>query len=312
MHLHRRRTADLARGRWPGILEALGVEARFLRYRHGPCPMCGGKDRFRFDDKNGLGTWFCNQCGSGDGFTLLRYFKGWAFDKAAKAVDGVIEAVPAGAVEAERSEVHKVWALRKVWTDSREVAHGDPVWRYLNARTGIKKAPMDIRFHPSLRYRAEDGKDQGEFPAMLALLRDPDGNGVTIHRTYLTDAGDKAPVPNPKKIMPGKALSRAAVRLAVTQNCIGIAEGIETALAASLRFDVPVWAATSAGLLQNWEPPVGVKLVLIAGDNDANYTGQAAAFVLARRLLSHGLRVEVQIPGMEGKDWADLGMSRKE
>jgi hypothetical protein len=35
--------------------------------RHQACPVCGGSDRFRFDDKEGRGTWFCNQCGAGDG-----------------------------------------------------------------------------------------------------------------------------------------------------------------------------------------------------------------------------------------------------
>ena len=47
---------DRARGRWPGILTALGVPAKALRNRHGPCPVCGGKDRFRFDDKGGAGN----------------------------------------------------------------------------------------------------------------------------------------------------------------------------------------------------------------------------------------------------------------
>jgi len=33
--------------------------------------LCGGKDRWRFDDRDGLGTYFCSNCGAGDGFTLL-------------------------------------------------------------------------------------------------------------------------------------------------------------------------------------------------------------------------------------------------
>lgn len=28
--------------------------------RHGPCPICGGKDRFRVDNKDDDGTWYCN------------------------------------------------------------------------------------------------------------------------------------------------------------------------------------------------------------------------------------------------------------
>ncbi len=54
-------TIERARGRWSEILPRLGIDARFLRNRHGPCPLCGGKDRFRFDDRDGSGSYFCNQ-----------------------------------------------------------------------------------------------------------------------------------------------------------------------------------------------------------------------------------------------------------
>lgn len=59
----------VARGHWAQILPALGVN--ILKNRHQPCPVCGGKDRFRFDDQEGRGTWFCNQCGAGDGLALV-------------------------------------------------------------------------------------------------------------------------------------------------------------------------------------------------------------------------------------------------
>lgn len=49
-------------GRWPYILSALGIKVPSAGH-HGACPACGGKDRFRLDDKAGRGTWFCNQCG---------------------------------------------------------------------------------------------------------------------------------------------------------------------------------------------------------------------------------------------------------
>jgi len=62
-------------GRWPATLAGLGVAAHHLVDKHGPCPGCGGTDRFRFDDKDGRGTWICSQGGgtpaSGDGFDLL-------------------------------------------------------------------------------------------------------------------------------------------------------------------------------------------------------------------------------------------------
>lgn len=63
-------TMKLALNRWPFVLQTLGITVP-VNGRHGACPACGGKDRFRFDDKDGRGTWFCNHCGSGDGLDLV-------------------------------------------------------------------------------------------------------------------------------------------------------------------------------------------------------------------------------------------------
>ncbi len=48
---------ELCRGRWPSIFHSLGINFR-MDGKHGPCPFCGGKDRFRFSDKDGYGTVF--------------------------------------------------------------------------------------------------------------------------------------------------------------------------------------------------------------------------------------------------------------
>lgn len=45
------RAEKAARGHWSIILPALGVKV--LENRHQPCPVCAGKDRFRFDDQKG-------------------------------------------------------------------------------------------------------------------------------------------------------------------------------------------------------------------------------------------------------------------
>lgn len=63
-------TISASRHRWEEILFQLGINLPGLN-KHGPCPCCGGKDRFRFDDKDGRVTWFCNQCGNGDGLDLV-------------------------------------------------------------------------------------------------------------------------------------------------------------------------------------------------------------------------------------------------
>src|SRR5215472_13929211 len=83
-------TIERARHRWREILPQLGVETRFLTNRQGPCPMCGGKTRFRFDDKNGEGTYYCNRCGAGVGVILIRKLRGWDHATACREIDKVI------------------------------------------------------------------------------------------------------------------------------------------------------------------------------------------------------------------------------
>ena len=63
----RHMTIERARGRWREILPLFGIAPHFLVNKHGPCPICGGKDRFRFDDKDGSGSYFCNVCRAGNG-----------------------------------------------------------------------------------------------------------------------------------------------------------------------------------------------------------------------------------------------------
>ena len=70
-----------AAGRWPALLVALGIADEYLRDRHGPCPGCGGTDRFRYDDRDGAGSWLCSAGGgaplAGDGFNLLASTDEW-------------------------------------------------------------------------------------------------------------------------------------------------------------------------------------------------------------------------------------------
>lgn len=84
---------ETARGRWPGlILPALGIDVPNSPRTHAPCPVCGGKDRFRFDDRDGRGTHYCNQCEpqAGDGFALVMKVIGCTFPEALHRVAGVL------------------------------------------------------------------------------------------------------------------------------------------------------------------------------------------------------------------------------
>jgi len=85
-----------AEGKWRYILSRLKIDVPASAKRHGPCPTCGGKDRFRFDDRDGKGSWFCNQCTpkSGDGFALVRNVRRCDFSEAVQLVADAIGLPP--------------------------------------------------------------------------------------------------------------------------------------------------------------------------------------------------------------------------
>jgi len=74
--------------RWPVALKNLGVELTYNK--HSACPACGGVDRFRFDDKEGRGTFYCNNCGSGDGLNLVMNINNCDAREAAILVQGAL------------------------------------------------------------------------------------------------------------------------------------------------------------------------------------------------------------------------------
>lgn len=129
---------------------------------------------------------------------------------------------------------------------------------------------------------------------------------MALHRTYLAADGSKADVPSPKKLS-GTAgpLAGAYIPLQrVKQGVVGIAEGIETALAAWQISGIPTMASYCASNLAAWQWPASVqKLVIFA---DADRAGRDAARVLQARAHAGGLHCEVLTPTAEGADWCDV------
>ena len=179
-------------------------------------------------------------------------------------------------------------AIRRVWEQTIEpdAQEAEPLRRYL-LRRGIEALPDPsvVRFHPALGYY-ENRVRKATYPAMVARVTDAQGGLVSLHRTYLTQEGCKAPVEFQKKTMtPCGPLQGGAIRLFQAGPEFGITEGIETALAVRQRTAMPVWAALSASLLERCEPPAGVRLVVIWADLDRSGAGEAAANRLRDRLL---------------------------
>jgi hypothetical protein len=188
-----------------------------------------------------------------------------------------------------------------------------PLQRYL-LRRGIdaEPDPSVVRFHPGLGYY-QDRRRIGTYPAIIARVSDAQGRPVSLHRIYLTPAGHKAPVESPKKMMvPLGPIVGGAIRLYPAGTTLGITEGIETALVIRQRTEMPVWAGVSAKLLERFQPPPEVEILVIWADLDLSGTGEEAAVKLHDCLFDRGLRVAVHVPrgpipvGAKGLDWADL------
>jgi putative DNA primase/helicase len=292
---------ERARGRWREILPRLGIETRFLTNKHGPCPLCGGKDRYRFDDRNGEGAYYCNQCGAGGGFTLVRKANGWDFKTACEEIAKIIGdgSSPSTAIK-QKSEAAKLQAIEKLFN---EAIDPDVVASYLHKR-GLSVTSAVLRGHCRCPYYDDDFKLVGRYPAVIAPVRAPDGKLECLQRIYDADL-----TPRKKAMTPVHTLNGAAVRLHEVRDVLGISEGVETALAAHEIFGVPVWAALSENGVKTFEPPNDIKKIIVLGDNDSNFVGQDAAYALARRIALKAKKpriiVEVRIPPDADTDWLD-------
>jgi len=298
--------ANAAAGKWPGVLTNLGVEAALLTGKHVTCPFCSKPRNFRFDDR-GIGSWICT-CGAGDGFKLLQQLFGWGFKKAADEVERVAGFAESKQVTSGPTNAEKLRALRRVWSESEAVSPGDVVHRYLRNRGLRFNGTQNIRLHPGMRFRDTEGNVIGTFPVMLSRVQNKDGQGVSLHRTFLTEEGKKAEGGNAKQLMPGLGIAGAAIRLGEVGEAIGVAEGIETALALAHSTTMPVWSVVSASGMESFIPPDCVRRVVVFADNDASFTGQAAAYSLAKKLVLRGIKVEVMVPSRTGDDWLDAIM----
>lgn len=295
---------ELARGKWRGILLTLGVNGKYLNGKNGPCPQCEGVDRFRFTDFKGDGSSICNQCGSLTGMQLVQALRGWDFATAAREIENVLGKVSDDPMRPTLSEADRREMLGNLWKSGKAVTKGDPVDTYLTAR-GVGQAAYEriLRYVPFLEYAPGIS-----YPAMIALVEDVEGKALSIHRTWL-DGECKAPVDAPRKMMPGSMGKHGTVRLRKANDVLGVAEGIETAYAASRLYQMPVWAALNAGSMAAFIWPERVKHLHIFGDNDDSLTGHAAAYALGKRARSKKIDVTVHIPPSVGQDFNDIHMA---
>lgn len=189
--------------------------------------------------------------------------------------------------------------------EASQAASGTLADIYLSGRglPGLASSPA-LRFH-----REASHPEGGRLPALVALVSNPDGHTVAVHRTYLArDGSGKARV-TPDRASLGPVWG-AAIRLAApsADGAMVIGEGIETAASAGRMIGLPAWAAISAGnLARGLILPPSVRRVVIAVDPDS--PGQAAARDAADRWHRAGLAVQLTHPTEEG-DFNDVLRAR--
>jgi hypothetical protein len=233
--------------------------------RVGPCPVCGGHDRFSINIKKQL--WNCRGCGhGGDVIALVLHLDGHSFGEAVRLLTGHAppqkplggQSEHAGYMDrAEHKEAAgglpsddepKCKAASWLWSIRKPVSESNAPGLYL------RKRGYEGTFPATLGYLPPDGKHP---PAMIAtfgfadepepgIIRPPEL--VTgVHLTRLTPEGRKAPEDKPK-IMLGP-MSGLPIVLAPVNDGLGLAitEGIEDGLSVFEETGLGVWAAGSAG-----------------------------------------------------------------
>ncbi|EMH1415423.1 DUF927 domain-containing protein [Morganella morganii] len=292
-----------ANGQWQGILSAVGAEVQVNT--HTACPACGGKDRFRFDDKDGNGTFICNQCGAGDGLDLVQRVLGVGVTEAAKEVAGIIgidtrsDHQPAR----ERTPVSAQQQSHKAAQQQKE------------ARDAAEKQKRFTARYSGLLSQVQQGESvyltgKGLTGFTLPLL--PDGailiplvnatGTVTGAQTIKPDGGKRLLTDSTKKG------SYYPVNTPENVSEVIIAEGLATALTCHLiRPDALTVAAIDAGNLihvaKHFRDQYARATLIIAADNDADNTvntGREKAEAAARAVNG-----QVTIPATSG-DWNDV------
>ncbi len=138
-----------AQGRWPAILTSHGIHDNHLTGKHGPCPGCGGKDRFRYVPADPNGKWFCGQGGDpigGDGFDLLCHVHGFSKFESLKAVASFLGVEGDNSPQAQ-AKAKAIIQQQKRHTAEKTLAHELHVlFQVVSSRVASRELARDRKF----------------------------------------------------------------------------------------------------------------------------------------------------------------------
>jgi hypothetical protein len=179
---------------------------------------------------------------------------------------------------------------------SAEPIIGTLAHNYLRARGVAIDPPPSLRFLPAAQYMPRIF-----LPAMIAGFQGHDRRIIAVQVTFLDPRGDrKAQGATPRKTI-GK-MHGGAVRLGPADEVLGLAEGIETAMAAQQLSSVPCWACLGSQRMARVAIPDCVRELHIFADADE--PGRLAAEQTAKAHAHR--RVVVRFPPDGFGDYADL------
>lgn len=250
-----------SRGQWPVLLQWLGITVP-QNNRHGACPACGGTDRFRFDDKEGRGTWFCNNCGHGDGLDLIKQVKKIDIREAASLVSDMLNASPVSlpvTTSPARKEAAKDGKPHEWWQrQMKQTETGDSPYLVAKGLTGYKSALTRKIIRAGGR----------EFPAGSLLLPVTDVN-ATMTGIQIIDTEGKALLKDSK--VAGRFIAAGDWPQDPPAKII-ISEGYATALTVGMLSEGWSLAALSKDNMKNVAVAVRSRWpdtqIILAGDND--------------------------------------------
>ncbi len=279
----------------------------------GPCPVCGGKDRFSINVRRRVFN--CRQCGvGGDAIALIQHVDSCGFGEAIQKIIGRSQTparprrpIPA-AIEADVDEARRLErALAKAKRIASEIVPvaGTPGETNLRDIRKIDVTAIEdvlsrrdaIGWHPAVYFNEPGHLLHGQrLGCIVAIMTDPVTAEPTgaISRTYLAPDGTKV----------GKAKTLGApmgiVRLTPDDEVLEglhLAEGLETALAGMARWAFrPMWSTGTCGLMAGFPVLSGIETITVMVDHDLNGAGEKAAREIEARWQAAGREVKLIQP----------------
>lgn len=184
-------------------------------------------------------------------------------------------------------------AALSIWEGATAI-QGTPAETYLRSRGITMALPHTLRF-ARLRYPQE----QARRPALVAAVCTPDGDLTGIQRTFLTEEGRKALVPEVKLSL-GR-VAGGAIQLGAPVASLVVTEGLEDGLTLAQALGRSVWVSAGTSMLPRMELAEVTRAVVIGADGDA--PGETAANKAAHAFAAAGRKVRIMRPATGFKDF---------